>query len=194
MKINSSFASLASAVLVLALGVPLTASADEPATYQTADIHTFPDGVGLTGGAGTLTRTKRSVTARLYASGLDMEAAYTVWWVVWNDPSECAGTPCGLGDLGGPGNSVFYATGFVTGADGTANVSAHVNAGSLRDGIDVLIPGGLDAGNGFDAEIHMIIRSHGGILAGLVSGQIGSFSGSCDINVCEDQQAIAFLP
>ena len=88
---------------------------------------------------------------------------------MWNDPSACATIPCGVGDLGATGNSVFYAAGFVTGDDGTANLTVHLNSGKLPDGITVLIPGGLNKGNGFDAEIHMIVQSHGAILPGMVS-------------------------
>jgi hypothetical protein len=189
MRNKESFTGLAAAILVVTLGIPLTASAD---TYQTADFHTFPDGVGLTTSAGTLTRSADSVTASLSLSGQDKKSSYTTWWVVWNDPSQC-GVACDLEDLGVPGNSVFYATGFVTGTDGTANVLAHLDAGSLRDGIDVLIPGGLDAGNGLAAEIHMIVQSHGKTLEGSVSDQIGHFLGACNPD-CEDQIAIAFLP
>ena len=193
MKINSSFASLASAVLVLALGIPLTAGAGET-TYQTADFHTFPDGVGVVPGAGTMMRSKQGVDVRLATGGLDADSAYTVWWVVWNDPSICAGTPCGLGDLGAPGNSVFYAAGFVTGGDGTVNLTVSLDSGALPSGIDVLIDGGgLKEGNGFDAEIHMIVQSHGHHLEGMVSDQIGHFLGACNPD-CEDQIAIAFLP
>ena len=101
---------------------------------------------------------------------------------------------CGEDDLGIAGNSVFYAGGFVTGKDGSANVSVHVEAGDLASGIDVLIPGGLDPGNGFGAEMHLIIRSHGKIIEGMADVQVGSFFGACDINICVDHQAVAFLP
>jgi len=199
MRHKRSFTSLAAAILVVTLGIPLTASADVPTTFQVADIHTLPDGVGATGGAGTLTRTKKSVTATVSARDLDANSAYTMWWVVWNDPSLCATDPCTGNDLFITDNSVFYATGFVTGADGTANVTVHLNSGKPREGSQVLFPpapakGGLYEANGFGAEMHLIIRSHGVTLDGMVSEQIGSVGGGCGINVCDDQQAIAFTP
>jgi len=193
MRINSSFSGLAAAFLVVALAMPLAASADGRSTYQTADFHTFPDGVGVVGSAGTLFRTKKAVEVHLATSGLDANSSYTVWWVVWNDPSACATNPCSLADLGGPGNSVFYAAGFVTGSDGTANLTVHLNSGKLADGITVLIPGGLHEENGFDAEIHMIVQWHGSILPGSVAEQIGMFLGACNPD-CVDQIAIIFLP
>ena len=82
----------------------------------------------------------------------------------------------------------------MTGTDGVANTVARVIAGDLADGIDVLIPGGLEPGNGMSAEIHLIIRSHGKIIKGMADVQIGTFFGACDINQCTDDQAIAFVP
>ncbi len=193
MRIKSSFSGLAAAFLVVALGMPLAASADPRSTYQTADFHTFPDGVGVVGSAGTMIRSKKAVEVRMAMSGLDANSAYTTWWVVWNDPSACATDPCTADDLGGPGNSIFYAAGFVTDSSGTANLSVHLRSGKLPDGLTVLIPGGLQKGNGFDAEIHMIVQWHGSILPGSVAEQIGMFLGACNPD-CVDQIAIMFLP
>lgn len=115
---------------------------------------------------------------------------------MWNDPSACATDPCTADDLGVPGNSVFYAAGFVTDSSGTANLSVHLKSGKLPNGLDVLIPGGLKKGNGFGAEMHMILQTHGSIWPGMVSEQIGTFLGACnpDVTVCVDQIGIMFLP
>lgn len=179
-------------LLVCAIGV----GADEgggPVVYQTANIHDFPGMTTDLGGAATLLRSRQAVDVRLATSGLDINAAYTVWWIVFNNPSACTGG-CGADDLGNPATaaSAFYAAGFVTGMDGTANLSAHLSAGRLPQGIDVLLGSGLMAGNGHRAEIHLIIRSHGPIIPGRVDEQIGSFNGACDVNVCTDQQAVGF--
>lgn len=182
--------SLASLFLLAAAGQPLTAHADH--TYQTTNIVNLNTG-NMVKGAATLTRTMNSATARIYTSQLRKKGAYTIWWVIWNDPSECSGD-CGEDDIGITGNSVFYAGGFVTGTDGTANVSVQVDGGDLADGIDVLIPGGLAESNGFGAEIHLVIRSHGKVKAGLAADQIGSFNGACDVNNCFDHQAAVFPP
>jgi hypothetical protein len=92
---------------------------------------------------------------------------------------------------------VFYAAAFVTGNDATGNVSAHVDAGRLSAGIDVTADGtvaGLDRGNGLAAEVHLVVRSHGPVLAGLADAQLGSFTGACPPNVCANQQAAVFAP
>jgi len=164
--------------------------------YQTANMIDFGSGGDVDGG-GTLTRTEDSLRMEICTTGLDKKAGYTTWWVIFNYPDECDQDGCGLNDLGNPavGASVFYAAGFVTGTDGSANVTAHLEAGVLAEGIDVLIlgPGGLAAGNGLAAEAHLIVRSHGALIAGLVADQIGTFNGACDLNSCEDQQALVFL-
>lgn len=188
---------ISSAVLLFAGG---SAAQAHGIHYQTANMHTFPGGVDIAGG-GTLTRTRNAVTASLATTGLDSKAAYTVWWVVFNNPDRCS-EPCGLDDLGNaavaPG--VFYAAGFIAGMDGTANVVAHLESGALPEGADELLGTGqgLRKGNGFDAEIHMIVRSHGNPVPGAVDVQIGTFAGACGpapaFPNCADQQAIAFLP
>lgn len=167
----------------------------ERAVYQTANMHDFPGGTVPLGGA-TLLRHRNSVDARIAAIGLDQNAAYTVWWVVFNNPDACVGG-CGADDLGRPETdaSVFYAAGFVTGLDGIANFTAHLDAGRLPEGIDVRRGDGLRRANGFGAEIHMIVRSHKTPMPGQVGEQIGRFGGGCGTpSICQDQQAVAFPP
>lgn len=164
-----------------------------PATqYQTTNVVELGTGMPV-GGAATLYRTHNRLWAHIATGGLDPYAAYTVWWVLWNRPHLCS-APCGEDDLAIPGNSVFYAAGFVTGVDGTVNVTAHLDAGLLPQGLDVLIPGGLRRGHGLRAEVHLVVRSHGPIIPGSVASQIGTFLGGCDVNLCVDQQAAVFAP
>ena len=94
MTIKNTFVSLATVVFLLAGGLPLTAAGGQ--TLQASNIHDF-DGFNLAGAA-TLTRTKQSATARISTTGLDQNAAYTIWWVVWNDPSQRL-NGCGSDDL-----------------------------------------------------------------------------------------------
>lgn len=183
MKINQR---LLTAGTIMALSVPLTAHADGPSTFQTAQMVDFNDGTAVPG-AGTLLRSKQGVHARLAMADLDPESAYIVSWIVWNNPALCS-EPCGGDDLGIPGNSVFYAAGFVTGPGGAANITADLKAGKLPSGIDVLIPGGLKPGNGFGAEIHMAVRWQGMINPPFVDQQISSFGDGLN------QRAVVFAP
>jgi hypothetical protein len=168
------------------------ASAGHAAVLQSANLHDFPAGTSEQAGAGRIVRTEDAVSAYLSMGDLDARAAYTVWWVVWNNPGDCV-DGCGLDDIGLA--SIFYATGFVTGPSGTANASAHLEAGDYTDGIEVLLDnGGLALGNGLGAELHMIVRTHGRVIRGRVAEMISTVGGACDVNLCDDQQAIAFPP
>jgi hypothetical protein len=118
--------------------------------------------------------------------------------VVFNEPDACGG-PCGPTNLGNPAAraSVFYAAGFVTGDDGVGNVTAHLDDGPLPIGVEVTPDGtvrGLDRGNGFAAEIHVVLRSHGAPVVGQTAEQIASFNGACPPNTCANREAAMFSP
>jgi len=167
-------------------------------TYQTKNMFKIAPGTPLLQSGATLVRSRHGLDLRIAASHLDPNAAYTVWWVVFNNPAAC-GAGCGPASLGVPAvrASVFYAAGFVTGDDGTANITAHTDDGRLPVGVEVTTDGtvaGLDKGNGFGAEVHLVVRAHGAIIAGMVDKQIGSFNGACPPNVCMNEQAAIFPP
>jgi hypothetical protein len=179
-------------------GLGATARADHP-TYQTVNM--VRAGVGTpVGGAATLYRYKQRLEARVATSGLNENSAYTVWWVIFNNPSACVGG-CGGDDLARPAvnAAVFYAAGFVTAGDGvgtedgTGNLDAYVTAGALPSGIDIETGAGLEPGNGYRAEVHIVVRTHGTINPGRVHEQIGTFNGACN-PTCANQQAAIFLP
>ena len=179
----------------LASGLLVRADEGGGKTYQTKNMIKAGVGTPLQSGA-TLVRSRNGLDARIAASHLDPNAAYTVWWVVFNNPAACGG-PCSPAKFGlqAVRASVFYAAGFVTGDDGVANITAHTDTGTLPAGVEVTTDGtvaGVDRGNGFGAEVWLVVRSHGAIIAGMVDKQIGSFNGSCPPNVCANQQVAMF--
>ncbi len=187
--------SLAVVMSFLSLGLlGMSTSVWADSTYQTANMVVFGVGTPLPGAA-TLVRTENEVWVTISTSGLDKKAGYTVWWVVFNNPDACI-DGCKGSDLSIPAvnGSVLYAAGFVTGTDGTAHVTAHLTGGEIPAGLAVLRGDGLAEDNGFGAEIHMVVRSHGALIPGSVAAQIGSFTGACNVNSCADQQAARFLP
>lgn len=112
-------------------------------------------------GQATLIRQSEAVEVTIQTSGLP-PGAYTVWWVVFNDPSGCAG-PCGEDDLFNLAAepSVFWATGGVVGVSGIGTfVDRHgVNDSRGEPGTQDLINfGGIDPAV---AEIHNVIKYHG---------------------------------
>jgi hypothetical protein len=173
------------------------------ATFQASNLIVFSTGVDA-GGAGTLLRDETSVELRAEFSGLDANAAYTLWWIIFNNPEECTtGTApalCGEGDLNpdrdGEGvnpvdRGVRNASGFITGMGGTANTRSKLNEGAFPTGPAVAGFGQLNDSVG--AEIHIVVQTHGSPLAGSVAGQMTVPGSGCN-PACEDQFGIVFLP
>lgn len=170
----------------------------EKSSYQVADLYDFPAMSEALSGAVSLTRMKGGLEANISASGLDANAAYTVWWTIFNKPENCyngAGN-CNILDLFNPDAmpSLFYATGFVTGGEGMVNVTARLRDGDLPKGTNTLIPGGLHDGNGFGAEVQIVLRTHGDIIPGRTAEQISSYYGACEVNTCAETQIAVFSP
>ncbi|MGB5229046.1 MAG: hypothetical protein WBN55_12345 [Eudoraea sp.] len=189
---------------------------------QTADIFippplgTPPPNLDVIGTA-TLHRNKNGITVNYKATGL-YPGAYTIWWVIWNNPLECIGGDlCGESDFGTPGVDVdvMYAGGHVVGNNGKGNFSAHLNAGdetpesmNVPFGLPLVEGGGLQVGKTFSAEVHVVLRTHGPAVPGLVNEQISSYAGGCDtpfdilpfteypdeIGQCADIAAAIFAP
>lgn len=188
--------------------------AQEPMAYiQAANLHRSGDSDTELPGGATLKSTVNDVWVTIHAQQLDANAAYTIWAIVFNQPDACITAPdsptrCGSSDLTATPNpaeaSAFVVGGFVTGGDGTVNVSAHLQGGPLPEGTDVLwgVGGrndngsepGLRTDNGLLAEIHFILRTHGPIIIGGTAEQISTLNGGCPPNTCGNQQAVGFPP
>ena len=139
---------IVSMLLALTLLVGVNANARE--TYQTTNLIDFTDG-SVELGAATLRRTEDELWVNINGVMDDGDAGYTVWWVIFNRPDQCAANPCGLGDLGNAAvkATVYYATGFVTGTDPMANVSMHTSAQGPAEGPVKGIRTGQIAGSAF---------------------------------------------
>jgi hypothetical protein len=124
-------------------------------------------------------------------SGLDQNASYSVWYIIWNNPeNDCAGGAgaCGLDDFDNVG-AVLNAGGFVTGTDGTGYMVGELEVGSPPGGLTIF--GALT--NVHTAEVHLLIESHGDISVGHVDQQISEDFAFCNLN-CSIQFAVAFPP
>ena len=139
-------------------------------------------------GTSKLHRNKNGIKVNFKATGLN-PGAYTIWWVIWNNPQDCAiPGQCNDGDFGQAvlvEVEVMYAGGHVVGNNGKGNFSAHLKAGddtpeSMNTAFGFPSVGGLRVGNTFDAEVHIVLRTHGPAVPGLVNDQISSYAGGCD--------------
>ena len=135
--------------------------------------------------------------------GKSGQGAYTIWAVVFNDPSGCDHgsdtVQCGLADtLGHDGGvlnnhadthssgalpagggaaqaSVFWAGGALVGKDKIGQFRGTIEVGSTPGGQTLRGPGLLNN----TAHLHMIVRYHGKAVAGIVDDQIGTVGGGC---------------
>lgn len=153
------------------------------ASKVTADV--FNPISGMVMGKATLHRNASGITMNYKTTGLIPGHAYTIWWVIWNRPENCDG-PCDEPDFFIADQvevDVLYAAGHVVGASGKGNFSGTLKAGDDSESINelFLLPpaGGLQEGNTLKAEVHLVLRSHGPAIPGMVNDQIGSYEGGC---------------
>jgi hypothetical protein len=188
--------------LIALLAFPLTASASS--TFQAVNAGFFAS-ADATASAGTLVRKSGeargraqngkgppghgSISLRLALTGLDANASYSIWWIIFNVGNPCIADGCNESSVP---DGVVNAGGFVTGADGTANMTAELDVGPLSTG-NVFFGALMDS---FRDEIHIVIQSHGDYEPGHVAEQISIAGAFCNLDDCglADQQFVVFPP
>ena len=125
----------------------------------------------------TLVRRDGGLSFSFSTSNLRPGHAYTLWFVVLNNPAACAASPCSAPDiLLNPATDaqVTYGAGHVSGRSGNGNF-----AGSFRVGeIDGWLPdGGLHHPR--TAEIQLVLNDHGPMLQGFMPGMIQTYRAGC---------------
>lgn len=184
---------LAAVVLSASCVVALTAPAQASPRSGETSVHRFSDLSTIDGATSSLWRQASGVTATVRTRELAAGHAVTLWWVVFNDPSNCndssesLGSQCGPADLppfGGDDSAVtslLYAAGHVVGDTGDATFAARLRVGD--DSAATWGPGLIDPAG---AEIHLVVRDHGEKRPGETDDAIRSF-GACNPQ-CDDIQ------
>lgn len=196
--------------MVLALVVVAPAWGSGHADRQTSDVQTFATGEVV--GQAQLVRTDSGVGYTLRTSDLVKGHAISIWWVIFNNPEACDGD-CGIEDLfvdfpadltpnPDTNPAVMGGAGNVVGGSGIAAFAAHLNEGQITVEHPLFVggPGLMDAR---EAEIHLVVRSHGPLQPGLNHAMFSSFEGGCevelppgtvpeDVGECSDLQAAGF--
>lgn len=159
-----------------------------------------------------LVRTDAGVAMELHTRELEPDGAYTVWWVVFNDPGACSADPngdpavplCGEDDIFTPEGSlganplarvsILYATGNLAPASGEGHFSAFLPVG--RTFGEVVYGRGLE--DAYAAEVHLVVRAHGPMNPDRLWVQLNTFEpdvamgGACE--ACRDLQFAIHLP
>ncbi|MDJ0928115.1 MAG: hypothetical protein QNJ73_10760 [Gammaproteobacteria bacterium] len=188
------FRAAAATTLALLL-LPFSVAQADLIDVDVQDMIAFPELVPVKG-VSTLTRREHGVDVLISTSGLESMGAYTLWWVVFNNPAACD-TPfmCGLveSDFEDPAVdvSVLWGAGFLSDMDGFATFWAQLGENEPPLVVDLGNPNGLL--DSVVAEIHVVLRVHTNdgepVQPGQVAEWVGSFNGGCPDGVgCADVQ------
>lgn len=195
--------------ILLYVGMAAGAAAQAPAPFSAENASAshnrllwLSDFRPMPNSSSTMLRNRHGVTLSVNTAGLEPDAAFTVWFLVFNNPEFCAGTAelnCSplVGDLGNPAvdASAFWGAGRVSDFHGQLDIHSTIFAGGDVPGQRLFGPGLLHATK---ADIHIIVRSHGSAATLQAAGQLGAalttIEGGCGINACEDVQAVVHQP
>ncbi len=150
-------------------------------------------------GTSDLTRSLDGISMNIDTTDLPV-GAYTTWWVIFNNPSECTDGECGSDDsgkaVGNPtGGSVLWATGGIVGPDRMGHFSASLGVGLDAAPGPVLRGPGLT--NPMGSEIHIVVRYHGPASFGdaaVLGAELTTVGGTCDTFPCYDPQVTVHTP
>ncbi len=196
------------AVCLLSIG---TAAQGRKETLQTVPLNETMGSPDLATGAVRLTRARNEIWASLHVTELAPNSPFTIWAAVFNEPEACTTNPggpihCSVTDLMAMPNfakaSAFNVGAFLTDGIGVANADVNIRTGIPPAGAFILfgqeglmdngVSPGLHEGNGFGAEVHLIVRSHGPIIAVDIAAQLSLFNGGCPPNACANVQVAQF--
>jgi hypothetical protein len=180
-------------VLLMAVGLLMSVLA-APAAAETTNLDgpdpaiwlADPDGTGniqagdsVANASGSAKLNNNGASIKVKATGLEPGHTYTMWIVYFNDQTACEpnGLPgdCDEEDV----NGIAFGDGKVVGGSGKATFSARLNDGADY-GLDGPPPFSIDPYDANeDNEFHVVIRSHGPKIPGLVGEQINTIDGGC---------------
>ncbi|MFC1796602.1 hypothetical protein ACFL1V_05850 [Pseudomonadota bacterium] len=148
-------------------------------------------GEGPTGSA-KIVRTNKGISGSLSTDmsnsvGSVEGLAVTVWLIIFNDPGECATTPCSEADLFNPDvmPDAIYGAGNIIDNSEVASFGFHLKAGDNSGSIADLFGMPTDGGEPFGliyprgAEVHYVLRLHGPMIPMEMPAQIKTYEGGC---------------
>lgn len=191
-----AFAVIVAMSIALAARANTTSPGSRPPDRSVADLFAFSD-PDTPVGRSSLVRTSTQVRMDLRTVLPSREAA-TVWWVVFNEPESCSPPACGSDDIfvdGDPAGELnaeqidradivaAYATGAVANRSGRVRFAGSIDEGEQSDTREVVFGSGPALKDARDAEVHLVVRSHGPAQEGLEHEQTGSFAGGCQVDL-----------
>ena len=168
----------------------------------TAPVHAAPadvdeTGVGWwwgepTGGTAKIVRTNKGISGNFSSPlansvGSAEGLAVTLWLIIFNNPNECATTPCSEADLFNPSvePDAIYGAGNIIDDSEVASFGFSLKAGDNSGSIADLFGMPTDDGDPFGlinprgAEVHYVLRLHGPMIPLEMPAQIKTYGGGC---------------
>lgn len=168
--------------LILGLCLAAGAANADERRYQTSNVIDVSGAGQPYPGAAWLIRSEDGIQGRIMTNVSTAGDPYTLWVVIFNNPAACI-DGCDASDLAiaEVGGSVFNGTGAISVPNGSLhtngkpapggvlNMDFQVAADALPTGLFLLVgdPAGLHAGNGFGAEVHLVVDKHPPISPGM---------------------------
>jgi len=139
----------------------------------------------IEGARGSAIVTDDKAKIRVRATGLEPGHVYTMWVVYFNDHTLCV-DGCNGPDLAVAGGGSIYGDGLIANNNGTGVFVANLADGDGAGYVGSPPPppfamAAFDAGP--NNEFHVVIRSHGPQIPGLVQSQLNTFGGGCEVSV-----------
>lgn len=138
----------------------------------------------VVGSSGQARIMKNGAEIKVKATGLEPGHAYTMWVVYFGDSLLCD-DGCNGPDLAPAGGGVIWGAGAIGGGNGQATFVAHLKNGDGADYDSSPPPpfafAAYEAGP--NNEFHVVIKSHGPTIAGLVHDQLSTYGGGCEVGV-----------
>jgi hypothetical protein len=170
-----------SAALTFLLTLAAAGGVAARADIQRVDVMWHPQ-TGLSGSVAdgaraTLIRRSGGVSFSIRTAELHPHHAYTVWFVVINNPSACSAHPCSGPDIvlnPETDSQVTYGAGHISGGSGQAGFAGSVQAGQIE--------GWLPGGGLWDpvtAEIQLVLNDHGPMLTSYMPEMTHTYRAGC---------------
>lgn len=178
-------ARISALVLFALLGtLSLNVFANEQAIQVThADVFTHPsqgDVQQVEGAEAILYTTEEGAAMSFHTDGLEENHVHSAWFVIVNNPSACANSPCTGGDVMTNSDAieaeVVQADSILVSSDASMQFSGFVAPGTIESD-------NVWFGNGFTnptgAEIHVVINDHGSLVDGMAATMLNTYRGGC---------------
>lgn len=167
--------------------------------HSETTVFNYADATEIEGTYSQLIRSENTIAMELKTNDLMPREPYTVWWVIFNEPTACSETCDGDDIFAADGSmslneaaeiSILFADGAMSDADGNGNFSAVLTED--RPFGQVLAGPGLTATQ--DAEVHLVVRHHGDLIPELAYEQLSQGSACSDCYKQDVQFAIHQAP